>query len=115
MRPRANPTLIATLFLVVVTLCYGAFGARMLMRGPSLTITSPEAGGTYHDPLLTVTGTARNVIRVAMNGRPVTLDLTGNFSEHITTPRGYAVITIEAENRFGRRVTRTIDVVGTPS
>lgn len=114
MKPRSNPTLTATLLLVFITFCYGSFGARLLMRGPVLTIMNPKAGGTYHEPILTVTGTAQNAVRVVMNGRPVTLDLTGNFVEHITTPRGYTVISIEAENRFGRRVTQTIDVVGTP-
>jgi len=101
--------------LVLVTVAYGLFQARTLIEGPELTVISPAHGEHLTETLLEVRGVARNVTRVSINGRPITTDPEGAFTETLVTPAGYGVILVEAENRFGYHAEERIEVYGTPA
>jgi hypothetical protein len=64
--------------------------------------------------LLSIEGSAENVSRVRINGRPIALGNTGAFSEKLVTPEGYATVVVEAENRFGQYTREIVEFVGKP-
>lgn len=100
--------------LTVVTIGYGIFEARSVMTGPELILRSPTAGSTIESPSFVVEGTAKNVTRLRINGRSVTTNQAGTFSETFVTPDGYGMLLLEAENRFGRNTRSEIAYVGKP-
>jgi len=100
--------------LVLLVGTYGLFEAQTLIRGPILTVTAPTPGELVANTFLTITGVAKNSTRVLVNGRPVTQDFSGAFSQKLITTNGYGVVLVEAQNRFGRTTTRRIEYVGTP-
>lgn len=102
------------LILTVVTVGYGIFEARSVMTGPELRLRSPTAGSTIESPSFVVEGTAKNVTRLRINGRAVTTNQTGAFSETFVTLDGYGMLLLEAENRFGRSTKSEIAYMGKP-
>jgi hypothetical protein len=101
--------------LLVLTAGYGLFEARALIQGPLLRVSNPTPGAQLTSALFTVTGNATNISRLSINGRQVTVDPTGRFSEKLATPEGYGVVLVEAENRFGRTSQERVEFVGKPA
>lgn len=102
------------LVLVLASAGYGLFQARMLIQGPVLTVFTPREGVTETAQLMEVRGKVENVTRVRVNGRTITTDPEGVFSEFLVTPDGYGVVLVEAEDRFGYRTAERIELYGTP-
>jgi len=100
--------------ILLVTLAYGLFQARVLIHGPSLVVDSPQPGETVMEVMMYVQGSTENVTHLSINGRPVTMGLDGSFNEPLVTPGGYGVVLVEAEDRFGRTTKQTIEFVGKP-
>lgn len=90
---------------------YVLFQARNLIAGPMLTITQPaEAHTVLESAHLVVAGVARNTVALTLNGRPIFISPEGVFREDLALPLGYTVLTVEAQDRFGRTKIRTLDV-----
>jgi len=89
---------------------YSYFQARKLIGGPSLVIESPQNGATLTESLVDIRGTARNVKEVSLNDRPIFTDEEGHFEEKLLVPPGYTIITLKAEDRFGRKTNRSLEL-----
>lgn len=90
-----------------LALLYGLMEAWPLLRGPSLTITSPTDHATVEGGILEVTGRAARVVELTLNGAHLSYDQQGAFSSTLTFPRGGSILTFVATDRFGRTVTMT--------
>ncbi len=113
-RNRLATNLFAAL-LVLTTLGYGLFEARALIVGPQVTIFAPKPYSVIEGVVYTVRGRATGVTRVRLNGRPVTLDVRGEFEETLLVPEGDATLVLDAENRFGRRAREAVNIFGKPA
>ena len=58
-------------------------------------------GATITDSIMQVTGSARNAIKLIMDGREISVDQSGNFNETIALLPGYNIINIKAQDKFG--------------
>lgn len=87
---------------VALIIGYGYYQARNLITGPIITVTSPTHGSTIKQSLFIVVGQAHNSSVLRINNREVSIDEQGNFSEKLLAAKGYTIIEIEAEDRFGR-------------
>ncbi len=96
--------------VLVILLGYGAVEAAPLVAGPDLVITTPLDGATALDGMVEVTGVATRVNSLSLNGGPLLIDESGNFSRLIVLPRGSAILTLTASDRFGRSITKEISV-----
>lgn len=96
--------------LVLVILAgYGMFEAAPLLRGPVLTLTS--APYAYADDgFYAIEGSASHAESVTLNGGPLLIDEEGRFSRLMLLPSGGAILTVTAEDRFGRTVTKRLSV-----
>jgi hypothetical protein len=105
-----TPRLLLFGLLVVALLGYGLFEARRLLEGPSVVITSPQAGSATSTPLLRIAGIARNIAFLTINGSEAFTDEAGNFEQLLTPPSGYTVFTVAAVDRFGRHASQTVSI-----
>ncbi len=93
------------LFVLVVLLIigYGAFEARRLIAGPEITILSPIPGIATSSSMVAISGIAQNISFLTINDNPAFTDEQGHFFEVVSPPPGYAIFTVAATDRFGRR------------
>lgn len=91
------------LLSLLLILGYGAFEARRLIVGPQITILSPKDGTATSSSLITISGTAENISFLTINDSAAFTDESGHFVKTISPPPGYAIFTVSATDRFGRR------------
>ena len=102
-------TVIALVGLLI--LGYGIYRTKDLVAGPKLYVDSPQNGSLLKEVSLTVAGRAERSTRVAINDRPIFIDEGGRFEERLLLFYGYNTITIHAEDKFGRGVSKTLQIV----
>ncbi len=87
---------------IIFFLSYAALQARNLILGPTIALS--ESVETIQDErFVTVHGEARNVIVLWLNGQEIHTNERGVFEHTLTLENGYTIMTLEAEDRFGRR------------
>jgi hypothetical protein len=95
---------------VVLFVAYVLFQARFMIEGPQITITSSNVA-SENGRLVTLEGTAQNIVRISLNGRQIYTDKYGNFKETVVLENGYTLSTLQAEDRYGRVTTETKEFV----
>ncbi|OHA38666.1 MAG: hypothetical protein A3G52_04305 [Candidatus Taylorbacteria bacterium RIFCSPLOWO2_12_FULL_43_20] len=99
--------------VVFVISTYVFFRTKDMARGATITILEPQTGAA-RSPALDVRGKITRSSAVFMNDRKIYLDETGNFKEVVVLSPGYNIITIRAEDRFGRRKEKKLELVYDP-
>ena len=107
---KSQPFLLQKMFrlALMATVLLGAVGyfgwqARYLIIGPEVALT----GGletVQNERVITLSGEAKNVTALYLNGRAITTDQAGVFTESIVLQNGYSTVSIDAIDRYGRRV-----------
>jgi hypothetical protein len=93
----------AIIVIVLVLLVgYGAKEALPLLSGPQVSLTSPKNGESFYNGFISISGVATHTTGVTLDGGPLVTDENGHFSTLLTLPRGGAILTITATDRFGR-------------
>ena len=64
---------------------------------------------------ITLTGSASNISRLWLNGRPIFTDRNGQFTAAVILENGYTVTTLKAEDRYGRTTLITRPFVYVPA
>lgn len=100
------------LVIGIVTL-YSWSRTSNLVRGPELTITSPDSPVTQ-SPLITLSGKVERVAHLRLNDGKIFADGNGHFSERLLLQPGYNIIKVEAIDRFGRQVERFVELAYQP-
>lgn len=67
-----------------------------------------------HNQLLTLHGTATNIMSLYLNDRPILTNKNGYFKEVLILQNGYTIHSIRAEDRYGRKEVITIPIVYKP-
>jgi hypothetical protein len=83
-------------FFVSKDLIYG-----VKIRNVNLDGLPAQAGATYTNNIINLTGNAKNAIKLVLDGREISVDQKGNFSETIALLPGYNIIDIRAQDKFG--------------
>ena len=116
--PRITARAVAKYSLISIGLAclvlYIAFQARFLLVGPEI-ILRDEPAIVQNSPTVTLSGTARNLAKMNLNGRPIFTDQTGYFSEALVLENGYTIATITATDRYGRETSVVRSYVYTPT
>lgn len=101
---------LAVLFVSVIV-GYSYFQSRNLIRGPQIVLTSPATGSTLTDQVVKIKGNASNISFLSLNDRQIFVDKEGNFNEELLLSPGYNIWTIAAKDKFGRIVSKKIELV----
>ena len=103
MNPNAKKTIqisiLALFFLLIVA--YALFISRGLIFGVKIREVNLTDGATVKENILPVTGNARHALHLTLNGREISIDQNGNFNETIALLRGYNIINLKAQDKFG--------------
>lgn len=96
-------TLLSMFFLFIVV--YSFFRSHDLIFGVKIKNIQidglpAQAGITLKNNTLHVSGNAKNAINLTLNGREISIDQAGNFSETIALLSGYNTINIKAVDKF---------------
>lgn len=96
--------------VLILLVGYGSVKAWPLISGPSLSLDVPSNYTTFTDGKVTVSGVAHNTEALFLNGGALLIDPEGRFFKTLTLPSGGAILTLTANDRFGRSITerRTI-------
>ena len=101
--------LFLAILLIIGAVGYGLFEARRILAGPIITINEPRDGSAIPAKgAVAIAGVASNISFLTINDKPVLTDESGHFAETLTPAAGYAIFTVAATDRFGRRVSRSV-------
>ena len=62
-------------------------------------------------PLTVISGRAEKAIYLSLNGREIFVDKEGNFSESIAMLPGFSIVTLSAEDKFGKKAEKKFEIV----
>lgn len=96
---------------IAIVLGYAAFAATDFVRGPTIEVASPSDGSVSASRVVEISGTAKNLSFLTLNGDKIYTDESGAFSERILLSDGYNVMTLEAQDRFGRTARKTLQLI----
>ncbi len=105
---------IKTVFLVLfglIIVAYSVYQARNILFAPTITLVSPIDGETYTDPLIHVKGVATHAAYLTLDDRALFADKKGNFDDTLLLGEGYTIIKISAEDKFGKKTEKIIQVL----
>jgi hypothetical protein len=92
--------IIVFVFFLLIAL-YAFWGSRDIIYGVKIRNVNIADGATFTDSVLKITGTAKNAIKLVLDGREISVDQNGNFNETIALIPGYNIINIKAQDKFG--------------
>ena len=81
---------------------YAVWEAWPLITGPSLTLA--EVTVRQDSRTATIVGSAQNVTAITLNDRPIFTNDDGDFKEELVLENGYTILTLRAQDRYGRTV-----------
>jgi len=90
---------ISIFFLII--LIFAFFRSRDLIFGVKIKNVNIADGTRVSDSAMKVEGNAKNAISLTLNGREISINQRGDFSETIALLSGYNVISIDAKDKFG--------------
>jgi hypothetical protein len=94
-------------FILIFTLS----NTRFLSKGISLEINGVEDGGVYNENVLNIDGNAKRSKHLTVNGREVTINQSGEFTDTLVLLPGYNIISISAEDKFGKKTEEIFEVI----
>lgn len=101
------------LVIVLLLLGYVKFQARNILTGPVIILNDTHTVA-QSEPMVTLTGTAQNIVRLTLNGKEIYTNKDGGFSEELVLERGYTIVTLAAQDRFGRTTSLSREFVHVP-
>lgn len=102
--------IIGVLFVVTVVF-YTYIKSNNFIEGPVLTINTPQNGSTVTKSLIDIKGKAEHISHIQLNNNQIFVDEEGNIDEQLLLSFGYNIITIEADDRFGRKIKKTLEII----
>ncbi len=89
-----------------------AYGqSREYIRGPRIVINEPKDGAVFSEAPIIISGNTQNVAYITLDGASIFVDSKGDFREKLLLLPGYNILTIEAQDRFGKKVAKTLELV----
>ncbi|MEX2369081.1 MAG: hypothetical protein WD552_01655 [Candidatus Paceibacterota bacterium] len=99
------------LLIFILIAGYSIYQARDFWAGPTLAISTPADGVQTTHPLIHISGAAERISFLSLNGRQIYTDPNGRFSEALLLTPGYNIITLAADDSFGRHTEKHLRVV----
>ena len=85
----------------IFIIIYAILGSKDLIFGVKIRNVNLVDGATITENIIKLTGNAKNAINLTLNGREISIDQNGAFSETIALLLGYNIINIKVKDKFG--------------
>lgn len=109
LRRRLEITLLVA--MVTIAIAYGLFKAYPLVAGPRIVIYSPADGDYVASTTFEVSGKVTRANIITLQGRPITIDTEGHFSETLVAQAPYTILVLVAQDHYGETVSKTVRVL----
>lgn len=107
-------SLVSVILVATIVVGYAVYRSQYIVRGPIITITYPAATASIalaaNQPLI-IEGNVQNSVSVSLNSRKIYLNEKGDFREQLLLSKGYAIITVKAEDRYKRVSQKTLELM----
>ena len=103
--------LIALFFLFLLLGSYLIFQYRDAFLNPPLTVDTPKEGQIVESRMVVVSGTTSSNTIVYIGDASVPLTSDGSFKKTIDVFPGKTVLTIKAQNKFGKQTVKEIHII----
>lgn len=100
-----------TVVLLAGIVGYALYESENLLRGPIITIEKPIDGTTSDTSVIDIKGQTKNIVRISLNDRNISVDESGAFQEKYALFSGRNIIKVSAEDRFGRRSESFVEIL----
>ena len=90
---------LSILFLIIIIFAF--FRSKDLIFGVKIKNVNIVDGAKVENNIVNITGNAKNATQVILDGREISVDQKGDFSETIALLPGYNIIEIKAVDKFG--------------
>lgn len=97
--------------VAIILLGYAGFQSKNFVKGPTVEIESLSDGETMNQALINVKGVAKNLSFITLNGNKIFTDEAGIFNEKIILSPGYNIVTLWAQDRFGRTTEKRLQII----
>lgn len=97
--------------LVFVAVAYGAFRAYPLVVGPTITVYSPADGEYVASTTFEISGLVKRANIITLQGRPITIDTEGHFTETLVAQAPYTILILVATDAYGGTASKTLRVI----
>jgi len=109
LRKRLELALLVALALVAIA--YGAFRAYPLIAGPSIVIYNPQDGDYVASTTFEISGRVMRANIITLQGRPITIDTEGHFTETLVPQAPYTILILVAQDAYGETVSKILRVI----
>ena len=100
-----------SIFIAVIIIGYSLFSARHIIKGPTIVIETPENGELTKNNFVEIKGKSENINYITLNDRQIYIDDEGNFKEKLILYEGENTLKLYGKDKFGREVTKYLQVV----
>jgi len=97
---------------IILIVGYAIWRSENYAKGPQINIFSPINGSATTSSTISIIGQAERVNSLSLNGKAISTDEAGNFTEKIILFSGINIITLEAKDRFQRGTKEQLKIVG---
>ncbi len=110
-RPQSFLNIGIIILLVLSFGFYGIYKSWGFLKGPEIIIESPSDFQKADNSYLEIKGRAKYVSNLELNGNQIFTDENGDFKEDLLLAKGYNIIVIEAQDKFGRMAKEKREIV----
>lgn len=103
-------SVIAVVALLIVA--YAVWRSLNYARGPEIDISEPLSGSSIHSSTALIRGRAVRVNGLSLNGNPLSISETGDFSVSVVIFPGINVETFRGSDQFGRNMEKQVIILG---
>lgn len=96
--------------LFTLILIYFIFRLNGYIVGPKIIIYTPAPYTIINDDTFIIQGNVKNAKNIYINGREINITENGDFAERLITKAPYTLITIEAVDRYEKRILKTMSI-----
>ena len=107
---RNKITVWSLILLVIVVVGYGLFRIYPFLMGPVITIYSPVDGEEVSSSTFQVSGKVERAKEIRLQGRLISINTEGLFTETLVTHSPYTILVLEAVDTYGKKVQKTLQV-----
>jgi hypothetical protein len=97
--------------LIITAVAYGIFRAYPLVAGPTIVIYNPADGDYVASTTFEVSGQVKRANLITLQGKPITIDTEGHFTETLVAQTPYTILVLVAQDAYGETVSKTIKVI----
>ena len=103
---RVGTVLDTTLFVIIGVFAYSKMD--FIIHGVEIVASINHDDSSS---LIEVKGNAKNAIYLSLNGREIFIDKDGSFTEAVSLLPGLSVVTLDAQDKFGKTSKKKFEVI----